>query len=512
MVRGVGNSIGSPVPLLARRTRQQWAGLYILFLGAISFGTLGWLAYLQGASSFLVPPGPFSWFGFLLLLAVAVFAERYTIRLGSGMEVSASFLAIFLTAAIAGPLASFVTAAASQVQLVRRGQIERALCFSSAIAIVSGGTALSYWQLLGFFGGPERASPIIVAAMGLAAGLLFQVLNFVIFLPIGLLRHRKGPMTAFRQGFLPFLPFHFFFLAISLGLIYIYQLYAVRNPNASSVYSTLLIMLCLLPVLGLIYAFRAYANQMTLAKHNERLALRNERLALQAVASQVTALDLKDNYTARHSAAVARWAVDIAESLKLSKQEVNVTHLAGLLHDVGKIGVPDEVLNCPGRLDQVSWAMMETHSQNGQKILTNIDQFDEVATVVLYHHERYDGTGYPHHITGETIPLISRIIGVADSYSAMVSDRPYRKGLALEVAKEELIKNRGIQFDPGVVDCFLEVLEAHDESYRRGLEADFHVEFQKVKFLRELPPEDGEIEDAPGRAARKQAGTAGAAA
>jgi putative nucleotidyltransferase with HDIG domain len=247
---------------------------------------------------------------------------------------------------------------------------------------------------------------------------------------------------------------------------------------------------------GLIYAFRAFAQQRQLAKSNARLALRNERLALQAVASQVTALDLKDNYTARHSAAVARWALDIAEALELGERDRNLTHLASLLHDVGKIGIPDEVLKSPARLDRLNWSLIEGHCYNGYKILKNIDQFDELATVVLHHHERFDGTGYPNGLSGGNIPLISRIICVADSYSAMVSDRPYGPALPPEIGMAELELKKGTQFDPVVVDCFLAILDAFDERYRKGEEADFHVEVQAVKFLRDLPEESEDEEEA----------------
>jgi HD-GYP domain-containing protein (c-di-GMP phosphodiesterase class II) len=503
MGRAETSGVTSPASFWSRRPRASWAGLYIVGLGVLALGLLCLLAYSQAHVPYLQPPGSFSWSGLVLLMAVGIFAEKYTVRIGSGMEVSASFLAFFLSAAIAGPLASFLCAVASQIPLVRRGELERGLCFSSALGLVSGATALFYWTLLAQFREAGVASPLQVALVGLGAGVFFMVLNFGVFLPVGLLRHAKGPITIFREGFVPFLPFHFFFLAISLGLIYIYRLYVLRDAGASGLYSTALIMLCLLPVFGSIYAFRAYAHQRELAVgnarlalQNERWALRNERLALQAVASQVTALDLKDNYTARHSAAVARWATDIAETLKLSEHEVNVTHLASLMHDVGKIGVPDEVLNFAGRLDPVGWALVETHCQNGHKILGNIDQFDELANVVLYHHERYDGTGYPRGIAGEEIPLISRIICVADSYSAMVSDRPYRKRLSTDIAKSELALKKGTQFDPEVADCFLTLLEQRDDDYQRGEQVDFHVEFQKVKFLRELPPETEDEETA----------------
>ena len=353
--------------------------------------------------------------------------------------------------------------------------------------------------LLHEFNGPTNTPAVAVAAIGLAAGVLFQGINYAVFIPVGWLRTGLRPGTIWLEGFQPFLPFHFFFLAISLGLIYIYRLYVLRPGGVSMVYSTLLIVLCLLPVLGLIYAFRAFAHERELSRHNAALALRNERLFLQAVKSQVTALDVKDNYTARHSAAVALWATDIAQAMALSKHEQNITHLASLVHDVGKIGVPDEVLNFPGRITGEAWSLIEAHCQNGHKILKTIDQFGELAEVILYHHERYDGSGYPVGLVGEAIPLISRIICVADSYSAMVSDRPYRKALSTEVAQGELRTHAGRQFDPVVVDYFLKVLAEHDLAYQRGELADFDLEFSSDRFLRELPAEP--VEEEPGLAA-----------
>jgi hypothetical protein len=433
----------------------------------------------------------------LILMGVAVFSERYTIRFKPGHEISASFLAFLLSSALIGPLAALVTGAVAPVLLFRRKEILRSIWYSSLLALVAGGTGLCYWIILSW-GVNAAQSAIMVAAVGVSAGLIFQFLNFVIAIPVPLLRGHISPWSVWREGFQPFLPFHFFFLAISLGLIYIYRLYVLQPGGVSTLYSTLLIMLCLLPVLGLIYAFRAFAHERELSQRNARLALRNERLFLQAIKSQVTALDVKDNYTARHSAAVARWATDIAQAMALSKHEQNIAHLASLVHDVGKIGVPDEVLNHPGKVEGAAWGLIETHCQNGHKILRTIDQFGELAEVILYHHERYDGSGYPVGLEGNAIPLISRIICVADSYSAMVSDRPYRKALPTEVAQAELRKHAGKQFDPGVVECFLRVLECRDHAYQRAELADFDLEFSSDRFLRELPAEAAE--DEPGLA------------
>jgi HD-GYP domain-containing protein (c-di-GMP phosphodiesterase class II) len=437
----------------------------------------------------------------VLFAAAGIFAEKYAVRIGPGMELSGSFLPFFLSAAILGPLASFTVAVASQLPRLRRGELESGLCFSLIAGLTTGATALLYWALLGQIPGNARA--LTVAGIGLLSGIFFQVLKYAFFVPVAWLRYDKGPAATWREGFRPFLPLHFFFLVISLGSIYVYRSYVIHNSDVSSPYLTLVIVLCLFPVLGLIWAIRAYAHQRELAvgnarlaQANERWALRNERQTLRAISSQVIALDLRDHDTARHSAAVAQWATDIATALKLSEREVTFTRLASLMHDVGKIGIPNEILlQDPTKLSAEESATLESHTLLGSKILTTIgDELGELAQMVLCHHERYDGKGYPMGVAGEEIPLISRIICVADSYSVMVSDKPYRAKLPIEMAKSKLVANRGSQFDPLVVNTFVHVLEQHDEKYQQGEAADFLVEFQKVKSLRDLPPESEEDE------------------
>jgi HD-GYP domain-containing protein (c-di-GMP phosphodiesterase class II) len=208
---------------------------------------------------------------------------------------------------------------------------------------------------------------------------------------------------------------------------------------------------------------------------------------MQMALGMITALDQKDNYTALHSGLVAQYSLDLAERMGLKPKERSLAHFAGLLHDVGKFSVGDQILNSQKRLADEEWEVIRGHSAAGQKILSNMSEFEGIGLIVLYHHERFDGGGYPHGLSGEQIPLISRIVSVADCYSAMVSDRPYRGKKPPEEAQAELANQSGLQFDPQVVAAFIAVLEAGTEEYRRGEHIeDYLQQFQKARILRDF--------------------------
>jgi HD-GYP domain-containing protein (c-di-GMP phosphodiesterase class II) len=169
------------------------------------------------------------------------------------------------------------------------------------------------------------------------------------------------------------------------------------------------------------------------------------------------AIDARDTYTAGHSERVTNLSLKIGQALNLPQDQLNVLEIAALFHDVGKIGIPDKVLNKPGKLTDEEFNQIKEHPSIGVDILKTIDFLDKTLPMILHHHEKYKGNGYPSGISGEAIPLESRIICVADSYDAMTSDRPYRKGLPHDVAVNELIKFKGIQFDTQIVDAFLKI-------------------------------------------------------
>ena len=176
-----------------------------------------------------------------------------------------------------------------------------------------------------------------------------------------------------------------------------------------------------------------------------------------AITALAYALEAKDVYTSGHSQRVTEISVAIAEHLGLPKETIEKIRLAGLVHDIGKIGIRESVLNKPGNLTEEEYEHIKLHSETGERILKPIVDDEEILKAVRHHHERYDGTGYPDGLKGEQVPRLARIIAVADTFDAMTSERPYRKALTKEAAYAEVERCRGTQFDPQAADAFLEV-------------------------------------------------------
>jgi len=168
-----------------------------------------------------------------------------------------------------------------------------------------------------------------------------------------------------------------------------------------------------------------------------------------------SALDARDKYTSGHSRRVMEYSAGIAKHLELPKKEIDNLRISALLHDVGKVGVPDAVLHKESKISDKEFAVIKKHPTIGANILETIGAFRDLVPIVYHHHERYDGFGYPQGIYGEQIPLLSRIISVADSFDAMTSTRPYRKALDIGAALIEIELNSGKQFDPSITNVFI---------------------------------------------------------
>ena len=201
------------------------------------------------------------------------------------------------------------------------------------------------------------------------------------------------------------------------------------------------------------------ANQVAIAVENSLLYQNLKNQFYETVFALATAIDAKDRYTGGHTKRVALFSELIAKYMDLSKEEVEEVRLGAVLHDVGKIGIDDKVLKKDSPLEKDEWEHMKQHPDLGYKILAHVKSLKTITDGMRYHHERPDGNGYPLGLKGEEIPRIASIISVADTFDAMTSNRPYRKGLEYEVAFDEIVKNSGTQFDQKVVDAFIKAFK-----------------------------------------------------
>jgi putative nucleotidyltransferase with HDIG domain len=197
------------------------------------------------------------------------------------------------------------------------------------------------------------------------------------------------------------------------------------------------------------------ASQISVALENSRLVTDLEELFMGTIRSLSSAIDTKSKWTAGHSERVTKYAMQIGREMGLRENELKNLELGGLLHDVGKIGTFETILDKQGKLTDDEIKLIRQHPAKGAEILSPIKQLKEIIPAVKYHQEFYDGSGYPEGLKGEAIPLFARIVGTADAIDAMSADRPYRKGKPMDAVVEELKRCSGIQFDPKVVECFL---------------------------------------------------------
>jgi putative nucleotidyltransferase with HDIG domain len=241
-------------------------------------------------------------------------------------------------------------------------------------------------------------------------------------------------------------------------------------------FSPLTLALFFVPALAAHRLFGLYQEQRRLASELGETNHLLEAANLSFATALVATLDARDRYTAGHSAAVAVYARDVAARLGLDETQVQRAHLAGLVHDIGKIGLPAGLLEKPGALTLEERRKMEQHAEIGARILANVPTYSEVAAIVRHHHERYDGAGYPDGLIADDIPLLSRIVAVADAYNAMTSDRPYRDAMPSRVARLRLAQAVGSQFDTTIVAAFEAILATASEDYRAGRDPEFKLE------------------------------------
>jgi putative nucleotidyltransferase with HDIG domain len=398
-----------------------------------------------------------------LLAIAAAISERQRVSLSSETQASISAIPILFAAVLFGPLAAMVVAALSNLGAFGKPHMKWAVyTFSRSITGGLSGfiAASASWFVSGELG---------TVALGTVLGALAAEGSEMLFYALTMRVRGKDTINSVRMV----APLAFASLLLYVPLVGLFAAAYLRV-------SPLTLPLFLVPALAAQRLFGMYQDQRRLASDLSAVNSRLERANLSFATALVATLDARDRYTAGHSAAVAIYARDIAARLGLSDEEQQLAHQCGLVHDIGKIGLPPGLLEKPGALTLGERRQMEKHSEIGERILDKVEDYAEIAKIVRHHHERWDGQGYPDGIADHEIPLISRIISVADAYNAMTSDRPYRDAMPSRVARMRLAQGVESQFDTTIVAAFEAILAGADEEYRTGRRADFSLADQDV--------------------------------
>jgi putative nucleotidyltransferase with HDIG domain len=200
-----------------------------------------------------------------------------------------------------------------------------------------------------------------------------------------------------------------------------------------------------------------------------------EKTHFETIMAFSEALEARDQYTAGHSRRVMEYSQSIGQRMKLDKQDIEDLKRSALLHDIGKIGIPDVILKKQGKLTEEEYAVIKTHSERGASILKHIKSFKHLVPAVYYHHEQFNGEGYMEGVKGKDIPLHARIIAIADTFDAMTSSRSYRRALSFRTALSELERKKGTQFDPDIAEIFIEILQESPYYFTRFREPEYFL-------------------------------------
>jgi putative nucleotidyltransferase with HDIG domain len=398
----------------------------------------------------------------LLLLAIALLSDGLAIRVASNTRISASFIAIVLAMALLGPApAAALGVATTLSDFLYRGRRNQSILVDMA--------AWAAFPLLGGlmvrWAGIPEGDDINFGLLVFGVFAVTNFLNFVLIIGPETVKNRTSFPDAVRSMFIPLLPSSALAgaLAVATALTY--------NAVGFAALTSLLIVLLL---------FQVLTGELLLSQQRaQELEARTEQLgALQVgvLATLIQTLALRDKMTARHSAAVARYTKSIAEELGLDDDQQDLAHTAGLLHDIGKFIFPDSILFADRKLTEADWEIVKKHPAQGAKLVRRVDGYGPVADIILAHHERMDGTGYPNNLPAEKIPLISRMISVADTFDVMTARDSYRRPVPRSEAIAELRRVSGTQLDGNVVEAFVRVLNRKQLTFQHSADADFENE------------------------------------
>jgi putative nucleotidyltransferase with HDIG domain len=425
---------------VADLTTTVW--IYLFAAGLLAFG----IAIVLLAAG--VNPGPPAALASLACIA-AITEWRGRIALRGNLTVSISMFPAVFAAALFGPLAGMCVFSASALgcNVPLAGRLT--YIFNRAIiGALAGGAAAGVTALFPVGPGEVVAAAATAALVAEVADAGFTSLTFAL--------RGLGKWTDAARDLVPVIVSSVPFYSPVVAILVL----AYRDVSPWT------LPLFFVPSLAAQRWFLLYQEERRLASDLGNANAQLQAANLSFAKGLIATLDARDQYTAGHSAAVAVYARDIAERMDLGADQIDLAHLCGLVHDIGKIGLPAGLLEKPGALTLDERREMQRHSEIGERILANVDSYAEIASVVRHHHERVDGQGYPDGLQSTEVPLLSRILAVADAYNAMTSDRPYREAMPSRVARLRLAQAAETQFDTSVVAAFEAILAGAHEEYR----------------------------------------------
>ncbi len=397
------------------------------------------------------------------LLIIALAGEFGAIRTGN-VHIGPAFVATVLAMALLGPAPAALLAVLAMLGPSIREKLSPELIFNNVVAMTTFPVVGAL--LIQAIGDPHTGNDTNLATFLVVFGvsIAMNLLNFALIVGYDCARDATSFRAEFSRLYVPVLPWEFATAFLAAGTAYLY-------PRIGLV---AVIMLALL-LLSQRFLLKAVVNVER--QRDELRAQMDEMLALHdgVIRVMVETLSMRDQMTARHSAAVARFARATAQAMGLPEREQRLVHTAGLLHDIGKFAFPDHTLKST-TLSDADWALIRSHPQRGADIVRRVRGYEEVADIILSHHEHVDGSGYPRGQTQDEIPMLARIIAVVDTFDVMTARDSYRTPVSVEEAVVELRRVSATQLDEGVVRVFLGMLEGGGVGFGHADDADLQVE------------------------------------
>jgi putative nucleotidyltransferase with HDIG domain len=412
-------------------------------------------------------------FVFATLLALVVGSNVFEIEF-RGNSVSGEGIGVVLGMAMLGPAPAAVLGLAAGVtwwlRRPRRGPLALLGIGQMGALGLAGGLVL---QAVAEGLGVGRSDPAFVVPV-LAGFSTTVILNVVIQLGANRLVDGEPFWASVRSTVVPLLP-------SEAAMVLLAGIIVWAESHLGPVAFGMLIALFVLYV----YLLRELVTSQERADELEQRGRQLASLQVGILTAMLRTLSMRDQMTARHSAAVARYTREIARAAGLSDEEQDLAHTAGLLHDIGKFILPDHILLANTKLNEEDWQTIRMHPYQGAKVVREVEGYGPVADIIWCHHERIDGKGYPRGIAGDDIPLISRMISIADTYDVMTARDSYRDPVSSQAAIEELRRVSGAQLDGALVEIFIGVLESKGLAFRHADDADFEAELSFERRVRD---------------------------